>query len=112
MNKLPKTKYGYSIMIGDATEVGLVSLSIETRQKAAEQWSNPRVRIPDKVASYRFVNYLTETGLLDDRRENAGKGWRKFSYAECIYLNIVVALRNFGVKAEHLEPIYKLFSQP
>lgn len=98
--------------ISDSTELNLLGVSNESRQKLAESWSKPKVRIPDEVASYRFVNYLTNTGLLDDRREVAGKGWRKFSYVECIYLNIVVSLRKFGVKSEHIKPIYRLFSEP
>jgi len=99
-------------LISDGTEANLVGVPEEPRQKLAKSWSKALVRIPDEVASYRFINYLTSTGLLDDRREVAGKGWRKFSYVECLYLNIVVALRKFGVKAEHIKPIYELFSRP
>lgn len=99
-------------LISDVTEANLLSVPDEERQKIAEIWSKPKVRIPDEVASYRFINYLTNTGLLDDRRAIAGKGWRKFSYVECIYLNIVIALRKFGVKSEHIKPIHELFSEP
>jgi len=97
--------------ICDATESNLLGVSDDARIKLAEAWSKPKVRIPDDVASYRFINYLTSTGLLDDRRETTGKGWRKFSYVECIYLNIVIALRKFGVKASSIMPIYEVFSK-
>ncbi len=98
--------------ISDSTELNLLGVPDETRKSIAESWSKPLVRAPEGAASYRFINYLTSTGLLDDRREVTGKGWRKFSYVECIYLNIVVALRKFGVKSEHIKPIYEMFSTP
>jgi hypothetical protein len=97
--------------ISDSTELNLVGVSKDARIKLAEAWSKPKVRIPDDVASYRFINYLTSTGLLDDRRETTGKGWRRFSYVECVYLNIVIALRKFGVKASSITPIYEVFAK-
>lgn len=103
--KTPRTE----VFISDSTEMNLVCVPNEVRQKLAMGWSKPAVRIPDGVTNYRFVNYLSQTGLLDDRREVSGKGWRKFSYVECIYLNLVVSLRKFGVKAEFIKPIYALF---
>jgi DNA-binding transcriptional MerR regulator len=106
-----KTTPNYRLLISDATELKLLEVPEELRAKLAEAWSLPQAGIKNNGATYRFINYLTSTGLLDDRRETTGKGWRKFSYSECIYLNIVVALRKFGVKIEAIKPVYKLFSQ-
>jgi DNA-binding transcriptional MerR regulator len=111
-DKSSKTPRDYQLLISDATELKLLGVSEKQRMDLAKAWSLPRVGIQNDSATYRFINYLTSTGLLDDRRETTGKGWRKFSYVECIYINIVVALRKFGVKIEAIKPIYELFSQP
>jgi len=104
-------KQNYQLLISDATELKLLGVPEELRAKLAGSWSLPKAGIKSDGATYRFINYLTSTGLLDDRREASGKGWRKFSYVECIYLNIVVALRKFGVKVEAIKPVYELFSR-
>jgi len=101
----------YQLYISDATELKLLGAPKKLRASLAEAWSLPKAGIQNDGATYRFINYLTSTGLLDDRREITGKGWRKFSYVECIYLNIVVALRKFGVKVEAIKPVYEIFSQ-
>lgn len=106
-----KVTNNYHLYISDATEIKLLGVSEELRIQLAEAWSIPKAGIQNDGATYRFINYLTSTGLLDDRRETTGKGWRKFSYAECVYLNIVVALRKFGLKVEVIKPVYELFSQ-
>lgn len=111
-DKSSKTTRDYQLLISDATELKLLGVSEQQRMDLVEAWSLPRVGIQNDSATYRFINYLTSTGLLDDRRETAGKGWRKFSYVECVYINIVVALRKFGVKVEAIKPVYELFSQP
>lgn len=101
----------YQLLFSDASELKLLSVPDKLRADLAEAWSIPRAGIKSDSATYRFINYLNSTGLLDDSREVTGKGWRKFSYAECVYLNIVVALRKFGVKVEAIKPVYELFSQ-
>lgn len=105
-----KSRLSYELHISDSNEQILLSVPNELRVSLAEAWSVPKAGIQNNGASYRFINYLTSTGLLDDRREVSGKGWRKFSYVECIYLNIVLALRKFGVKVEAIKPVYELFS--
>lgn len=99
--------------ISDATELNLLGVEDEKREKLAEIWSSPRMRPPQSEgASYRFINYLSSTGLLDDRRDVSGKGWRNFSFVEIVYINIVIALRKFGVKADAIKPIHEFFSEP
>lgn len=110
-DKSSKTTRDYHLLISDTIEMNLLGVPIQQRVELAKVWSTPKFSIQNEDANYRFINYLTSTGLLDDRREITGKGWRKFSYVECIYLNIVVTLRKFGLKVDELKPIYELFSQ-
>ncbi len=39
-------------------------------------------------------------------------GWRTFSYVDCIYLELVIALRKMGVKSDTLKYLYPIFSEP
>jgi hypothetical protein len=99
--------------ISDVTELNLLGVEDKMREKLAKIWSAPRMRSPQEGgANYRFINYLSTTGLLDDRRDTAGKGWRAFSFVEIVYINTVIALRKYGVKADSIKPIYKFFSTP
>lgn len=103
----------HRFMISDVSEMRLLSVDDEKRRKVAEIWARPMVRMPKEGgATYRFINYLTETGLLDDRRDTAGVGWRKFSFVEIVYINTVIALRKFGVKSDTIKQVYDYFSEP
>lgn len=98
--------------ISDVTELNLLDIEDDKREVLAAFFATSRIRPPQKDgATYRFINYLTETGLLDDRRDTTGVGWRKFSFIEIVYINTVIALRKFGVKADAIKPIYKFFSE-
>lgn len=106
----PKEKLYF--WISDVTEMNLLGVEDDKRELLARFFATSRIRPPQKDgATYRFINYLTDTGLLDDRRDTTGVGWRKFSFIEIVYINIVIALRKFGVKADAIKPIYKFFSE-
>ena len=103
----------HRFMISDVSELRLLSVDDDVRKKMAKIWARPMVRMPkEDGATYRFINYLTETGLLDDRRDTAGVGWRKFSFVEIVYINTVIALRKFGVKSDTIKLVYDYFSEP
>ena len=103
-------KIHFLTMGGTARNLALVSL--ETRKKLAKVWTEPRIGLRSENATYRFINYLDETGLLPASRNGNKAGWRKFSIRDYIYLDIVVALRKFNVKAEQIRPVFEVFSQP
>lgn len=96
----------------DTTELNLLGVENDKREMLAKFFTTPRIRPPQTDgANYRFINYLSSTGLLDDRRDEAGKEWRNFSFVEIVYINIVIALRKFGVKADAIKPIFNFFSK-
>ena len=49
----------------------------------------------NKSISSRMLNHWEELNLIDNNREN-GKGWRKFSILDSVWMEIIVELRNFG----------------
>jgi hypothetical protein len=112
ITKVPVPKGGcVDIVITDPTERKLLSASDEVRKKLGFYWSKPSARMSDNNATYRFVNYLDQSGLLNDNRTKNSPGWRSFSYVDCIYLELVLAMREFGVKTDTIHYFYKLFSQ-
>ena len=80
----------------------LMFVPIDIRKKMAEIWSEPRIRPKSDRVTYRFINYLDETGLLPDNRNGDDSGWRRFSIRDCIYIELVSALRDFNVKAAYI----------
>lgn len=67
-----------------------------------------RYTVSDTPLSYRQANDLDSNNLLDNERKNK-LGWRKFSYKELVYVEIVVELKEFGIKSEHLKPLWEAF---
>lgn len=45
--------------------------------------------------SYRILNHWEKLGLIDNDRPQ-GKGWRKFSVIDIVWMEIIKELRNFG----------------
>lgn len=69
------------------------------------QWLNDRRhRLKTDSLSYRVINHWESIGILSGDRAS-GKGWRKYSIMDRVYIEIVIALRNLGFP---LEKILKL----
>lgn len=61
-------------------------------------------RIDKDDFSYRIINHWEKHGLLEaDRGE--GKGWRKFSLLDYVWLHLLGILREFGVSIEKIKTI-------
>lgn len=99
------------IYFSDSSEINLINVDDDLRKKLGSNWSLGLARIKNNDVTYRFVNYLTTTGLLSDNREKNGSGWRKLSYVDCIYLELVLALRKLGVKVDIIKYLYNTFSE-
>ena len=63
--------------------------------KIKEQLNEQNHKIDDERLSSRLLNHWYKTGIIDDDRPN-GKGWKKFSISELIWIQIVFKLRKFG----------------
>jgi len=74
-----------------------------------EEFINRKVyTVSDTLLSYRQINSLGTDSLLSEDRENE-KGWRKFSFKELIYLQIITELKKFGLKHEQLKELHNDF---
>ena len=55
----------------------------------------------DTELTYRAINHYQKLGIIKEIRQNK-MSWRKFSGYEFIWLDIIVQLRNFGVRLEDI----------
>lgn len=60
--------------------------------------------IGEEKISSRLLNHWYEVGIVDDDRPN-GKGWKKFSLSEIIWIQIVVKLRGFGLDLKKIKAV-------
>lgn len=93
-------------------DMGLLSIQPTTYQKIAEKWQAKTARVKDSGVTYRFLNYLSTTGVFPETRENTNKGWRKLSYVDCFLITLISKLRKFGINTNTIKLLSKIFSQP
>ena len=77
---------------------GFVTSSITIKEQLNEQ----NYKIDDDRLSSRLLNHWYKTGIIDDDRPN-GKGWKKFSISELVWVQIVFKLRKFGLDLNRIK---------
>lgn len=55
--------------------------------------------------SYRVINHWDNKGILPDGIQGDEEKWRKFSFIEIVWLEIVKELRSFGISLEDIKSI-------
>ena len=79
--------------------------------KRNSDWFNDKIRrVKDDKLSYRLINHWSNFGLIDENRPK-GKGWRRFSIIEMIWINIIYELRKFGFPLEKILLVKKSLMQ-
>lgn len=66
----------------------------------------------DLAISYRELNHWSEIGLIDDERGDNENGWRKFSLAGLVWVQIIRELRAIGVGIDVIERAKKSLFTP
>ena len=69
-----------------------------------KQLHEQHLRLDSKDLSYRIINHWEKNGLLLNARPD-GKGWRRYSIIDVIWINIMGALRDFGYSIEALKKL-------
>jgi DNA-binding transcriptional MerR regulator len=59
-----------------------------------------RYTVKDSDISYRVINHWDDKGLLPDGVQVDEEKWRKFSFIEIVWLEIIKELRSFGLSLE------------
>ena len=75
--------------------------------KSVSRYLNIKARkLSHSDVSYRIINHWEKEGLISDNRID-GKGWRKYSIVDGVWIHIISRLRNFGVALEIIKEIKK-----
>ena len=67
-----------------------------------KQFNLKNLKIDDKRLSSRILNHWYETAIITDNRPN-GKGWKKFSFSEIVWVYIIFKLRAFGLDLKKIK---------
>ena len=67
-----------------------------------KQFNLQNLKVDDKRLSSRILNHWYETGIITDNRPN-GKGWKKFSFSELVWVHIIFKLRTFGLDLKRIK---------
>lgn len=102
-----KTFFGMSSLV----QTGFRHTSPEVEKKIDTFLNEPVFTMSDLGKKYRTINYLEHTGLIDDTRDQKGKGWRKLGLSEYIYISILLELRRYGLKSDHLKHFKSLYDE-
>lgn len=70
--------------------------------KIKGQLNGQNHKLDDERLSSRLLNHWYKTGIIDDNRPN-GKGWKKFSISELVWVQIVFKLRKFGLDLNRIK---------
>ena len=77
---------------------GFASSSLSIKEQLNEQ----KYKIDDDRLSSRLLNHWYKIGIIDDDRPN-GKGWKKFSISELVWVQIIFKLRKFGLDLNRIK---------
>ena len=69
-----------------------------------ENLNKKRYKLADEKLSSRVLNHWHKIGVIDDDRPE-GKGWRKFSISEMMWISIVKTLRSFGMDMNSIKKV-------
>ena len=76
-------------------EVCEESPHFEPGQAIFRKMNEKRARLDNKQISYRTINHWEKSGLISNTRPS-GKGWRKYSIIDLVWIQVIVELRDFG----------------
>lgn len=71
-----------------------------------KKMNTPYKVMTESGLSYRLINHWEQNGIIDVERGVDGKGWRKFSFMDQIWIRLVVELRSFGISLKNIKTIY------
>lgn len=72
--------------------------------KIIEQINQQTYTIGEEKLSSRVLNHWYQEGIITDDRPN-NKGWKKFSFSEIVWMQIVIKLRRFGLDLQRIKKV-------
>jgi hypothetical protein len=71
-------------------------------ERFREAINSKRNTVNDSGATYRLINHWADEGLIEDSRQDAKKGWRRLSFLDLVWIQVLVELRKYGVPLDLL----------
>ncbi len=91
----------HMIYWGDDFLFSLLEYQSNRTENKLSRFLNTNKKGLSQKASYRAINHWEKNGLIDDDRPE-GKGWRKFSIVEMVWISLIAELREFGFPLEKI----------
>ncbi|MCZ6594730.1 MAG: MerR family transcriptional regulator [Bacteroidetes bacterium] len=83
----------------------------DSGKKISDWLNDKRHRQKADNLSYRVINHWENMGLLSSDRPS-GKGWRKYSIMDRVYIEVVIALRTLGFPLEKIRTLKETLEWP
>jgi len=93
-----------SLVPSDWFDVTFLGDFVHSDSKNKKRIAEQILRINDERLSSRLLNHWYEVGILEDDRPN-GKGWKKFSLSELVWIQIIIKLRSFGLDLSRIKKV-------
>ena len=77
---------------------------INSNNSIKTQFNQQNYKVDDTRLSSRVLSHWYESGIINDNRPN-GKGWKKFSFSELVWVHIIFKLRNFGLDLKRIKMV-------
>lgn len=85
-----------NIVDTDWWKINFIKDFIGSESETKKLLNEKRMKLSNKFISSRVLTHWQKRGLITDERPD-GKGWRKFSPSEVIWIGIIIKLRKFGM---------------
>lgn len=99
---MKKYKSAFTIFDHEWFHKNFVLGFLAKESQSKEFLNQPRFPISDESPSSRVLNHWNDVGILEDNRPD-GKGWRKLSFTESVWIDIVTKLRKFGLDLKKIK---------
>jgi len=80
-------------------------LSDEAHKEIHQLIRSKRYTVKATDVSYRVINHWEEKGILPENCIDDGDGWRKFTFVEIVWLQVVKCLREYGLSLDLIKKV-------
>lgn len=88
----------------DWFDINFFANYIQSENKIKSEFTNSRFKLDNNILSSRLLNHWYSLGIINDDRPD-GKGWKKFSFSELVWIYIALKLRKFNVDLKKIKNV-------
>lgn len=97
------------IIRGQSFDLAFANYDSDENSYISDSLNEKKHRLESGNVSYRILNHWEQKGLLSSNRPE-GKGWRKYSVIDVIWVHIITRLREFGYPLEKIYLVKEFLS--